>query len=296
MFQPDNNILNELKGLSPVLAAIPRVNVFKVPEEYFHNITSQVLLLAHASDRVANGSQNTFKVPENYFDTLADSIMNRIRRESALSAADETSEISSLVAGIGTTNVYNVPHGYFDNIDEQVISLLSIEEEILSSNASKESGALLAIIGNKNVYTIPAGYFEDVADEVKQKITRPAKVISLYRKISFVKYAAAAVITGILGLSIISVMDKNSNVSGTSAQTVTVMSEAKKIIQTNSFDKEMEDISDASIVAFLEDKGQNVEAALVASLADEKNLPEADDYLLNENALDEVLNTIDLNN
>ena len=296
MFQPDNNILNELKELSPVLANVPTVNVFKVPEGYFNNITSQVLLLAHASDRMANGSQNTFKVPENYFDTLADSIMNRIKRESALSVEDETREISNLVSGIGNTNVYTVPHGYFDNIDEQVISLLSIEEEILSSNASKESGALLAVIGNKNVYTIPAGYFEDVADEVKQKITRPAKVISLYRKISFVKYAAAAVITGILGLSIISVMDKNNNVSGASAQTVTVMSEAKKIIQTNSFDKEMEDISDASIVAFLEDKGQNVEAALVASLADEKNLPEADDYLLNENALDEVLNTIDLNN
>jgi hypothetical protein len=67
-------------------------------------------------------------------------------------------------------------------------------------------------------------------------------------------------------------------------------------MSTNSFDKEFSSVSDDAIVSFLESKGQDVEAALVASLTDEKNLPEADDYIINENTLDQVLKTLDLNN
>ena len=295
MFQPDN-ILNELKELSPFLAHVPRFNVFNVPDGYFTHISSQQLLLAHASDRGKNRSLNTFTVPNNYFETLAESILDRIKKDSGNIVANETSEISSLVAGIGNRNVYNVPLAYFDNLDTQSVSLVINEAGTISSGTLKESGELLAVIGNKNVYTIPTGYFEGVADEANQKITRPAKVVSLYRKISVAKYAAAAVVTAIMGLSIIFIINKDNDVLSPSGQTNATMAEARQIIQSNSFDKELEGISDASIVAFLEDKGQNVEAALVASLSDNKNLPEADDYLLNENALDEVLNTIDLNN
>ena len=295
MFDPDN-ILNELKKLSPFLADIPRDNVFNVPDGYFTNISSQQLLLAHASDRSKSGSLTTFTVPHNYFENLAESILDRIKKDNGNIVADETSEISSFVAGIGNKNVYNVPAGYFENIDEQMISLVINEAGTISSGTLKESGELLAVIGNKNVYTIPTGYFEGVADEANQKITRPAKVVSLYRKISVARYAAAAVVTAIIGLSIIFILNKDNDVISPSGQTNATMAEARQIMKSNSFDKELESISDASIVAFLEDKGQNVEAALVASLSDNKNLPDADDYLLNENALDDVLNTIDLNN
>jgi hypothetical protein len=90
-------------------------------------------------------------------------------------------------------------------------------------------------------------------------------------------------------------LNKNSSTQPT-VQTAALMSEADHIIKTNSFDKEFSSVSDAAIVSFLESKGQDVEAALVASLTDDKNLPDADDYLINENTLDEVLKTLDLNN
>lgn len=293
MFVPDN-ILNELKELSPSLAAIPKVNVYSVPSGYFDHVSGQLLLLAHTSDLLLK--ESTFTVPNNYFDTLADSILDRIKKESEAIEATETRKISNLVAGIGNNNVYSVPPGYFNKVEEQIVSLVSKEPEMASYSSSNKSGELLAVIGNKNVYRIPPGYFENVAEEAKQKITRPAKVISLYQKISFLKYAAAAVITGILGLSILFVFNKKNEAIGPSAQTSAAMTEAMQIIKANNFDKEMEAISDASIVAFLEDKGQDVEAALVASLADEKELPDADDYLFNENALNDVLNRLDLNN
>jgi hypothetical protein len=72
------------------------------------------------------------------------------------------------------------------------------------------------------------------------------------------------------------------------------MKEAKQILKNGSFDEELNTVSDAAIVNFLESKGQDVEAALVASLTNEKDLPTADDYLFDDNTLDNVLKTIDL--
>lgn len=298
MFQPDN-ILKELKELSPAIADVPRVNVYKVPNDYFSGVSSHALLLAYAEQRRSGNTVDYSQVPVGYFDSLADSIMGHIRLEAGIgivrSVAAETEDISGIVAGIGKKNVFKVPTHYFAHIEEEINGRLRIETASLTNNSSKESGKLLAIIGNKNVYTIPAGYFENVADAAKEKLHKPAPVVSLYRKKSFVSYAAAAVITGIISLSVIFVLNRNNPVTNAPAQNIAVMSQAMQIIKTNNFDREMESVSDAAIVAFLEDKGQNVEAALVASLADDKNLPEADDYIFN-NALDEVLNTLDLNN
>ena len=100
-----------------------------------------------------------------------------------------------------------------------------------------------------------------------------------------------------MALSVWFIMDNN-NQQAAGTMTAAVQQEAKKILVNNSFEQEMSTISDAAIVEFLENKGQNVEAALVASyteVEDESKLPDATDYMLNENTLDELLQTLQLN-
>ena len=294
MYQQDN-ILNELQLLSPILAEIPKVNVFKVPGGYFDLLSGRLLFQIHSEglDNVTPLAGAT--VPEGYFDNLADNIMARIRKEYRGEVGRETQAISKLVAGIGNKNVYTAPEGYFEGLS---LSINGQRKSSVLSGAVLETTAiseLVAGIGIKNVYSVPLGYFNELAAVISGKINVPAKVVNMKSRFSTFRYVAAAVITGLLGLSLFLMLNKN-NAVVPSAQTAALMSEAKEIITTNSFDKEFSSVSDAAIVSFLESKGQDVEAALVASLADEKNLPDAADYLLNENTLDEVLKTLDLNN
>lgn len=340
MYQQDN-ILNELQQLSPTLAEIPRVNVFKVPEGYFDILSGQLLLQLHSKELDNIIPIKDMSVPEGYFENLADTIMARIKNEQPGEVLLETHGVSSLVADIGHKNVFRVPEGYFENlpgilmagIKRDHLSEVELEThgisslvaeigrknvysvpagyfEVLSQNllAQRANGLsdevteetrniseLVAGISKKNVFTVPGGYFNGLAEQISAKLHVPAKVISMKSHFSAFRYAAAAVITGLVGLSIFFMLNKNSDTT-TSGQTAALLSEANQIIKTNSFDKEFSSVSDAAIVSFLESKGQDVEAALVASLADDKNLPEADDYLINENTLDEVLKTLDLNN
>ncbi len=329
MNQPDN-ILNELRELSPAVAGINRVNVFTVPDGYFESLTGVLLMrtsanegaqsampsvpagyfenladnillrikkevpqeIAGVSELLAGiGRKNIYSSPAGYFETLPAQILARIKNEDE-SVGFETAAISSLVAGIGKENVYSLPAGYFNNLETGILAKLNAGN--VASDETDELSTLVAGIGKHNIYKVPQGYFENLSADILQRIRPTAKVISMKPRFSALKYAAAAVVTGIIAISAFFMLNNNNNTQ--SQEQVAVMKEANKIIETNSFDKEMNNISDAAIVAFLENKGQDVEASLVASLADDKNLPEADEYLLNENTLDEVLSTLDLNN
>jgi hypothetical protein len=322
-----STILNELRELSPTLASIPRVNVFKVPDGYFETLPALLLLQTgnKESADIKSGS-----VPEGYFDSLAASIMARIKGES-VAPFTETEE-SVVLAGIGNKNVFTVPQGYFDGLATAVFSRVnteSIESTVLAGigntnvftvplgyfeglagnvmarinsennnvqHETSEISTLVANIGNKNVFTVPHGYFEQLADTITiTKQTAPAKVIRMNIRRTLLKYAAAAVVTGFIAISAFFVL--NQDKSPLSSDNLAAIKKADAIIKTNSFDKELASISDADIVNFLESKGQDVDAALVASLTDnDKALPEADDYLFDENTLDEVLKDLDLNN
>ncbi len=285
MNQPDNNILNELRELSPAVAAIPRVNVFSVPEGYFDHLPALLLLQTSGTEA---GNMNNATVPDGYFDNLASSIMARIKKESVVD-----NEYSSLLAGIGNSNVFTVTPGYFEGLSSVILRRIKSEVAAETSEISE----LVAGIGNKNVFTVPQGYFNDLPADILSKLAKPAKVVQMGGFRKYARYAAAAVITGFVAMSTIFILNKNTGGTEMNAETVAALDSAKSIIQTNSFDKEMASLSDADIVNFLESKGQDVDAALVASLTeDEKKLPEEEDYLLNENTLDEILKDLDLNN
>ncbi len=295
MYQQDN-ILNELEELSPTLSIIPRVNVFRVPEGYFDLLSTQLLLQARPEESGEVTLEMNASVPEGYFEHLAGNIMARIIKENLSEVILETHAISSLVAEIGQKNVYQAPQGYFENLTN---TILSNTYSLLDNEVTDETSSiseLVAGISNQNVYTVSQGYFNVLHQEVMARLSKPAKIVTMRSRVTAFRYAAAAVITGLVGLSVIFLLNKNNADTTNAVQTAAVLTEAKQIMSTKSFDTEFSLVSDDAIVSFLESKGQDVEAALVASLTDEKNLPDADDYIIDENTLDQVLQTLDLNN
>ena len=241
------DILNELKAISTVVANVPYLNIFKVDADYFAGIDAEL------KARIA-----------------ADILINPI-------------------------NNFTVPNGYFENLTANILQKIRTEENEVLTETTKHS-ALIAGIGNKNIFTAPPTYFEELNFVNEEKPV--AKVIKISHTRAIFKYAAAAVVTGLIGISIINIENKPDVKlpDKVSVQTAATINSANNILKTGTFDKELETVSDKDIEQYLEQGGQDVNAALVAaSTDDEATLPEASDYLLDENALDNYLKKKHLN-
>jgi hypothetical protein len=236
--QESENILNELTAISPLVASIPRVNVYRVDQNYFDGIRAELQARIIASSFIA---------PQNNFD---------------------------------------VPAGYFENLPTNILAKIKAEENNIVFTEMEELSATIAAIGNKNVYTVPQGYFEQSA----MPTIASAKVVKMGSR-SIFKYAAAAVITGLLGVGIFTFLNKDAGEIKATEVNPVVMAKANEIIQKKSFEKELENVSDEDLVQYLLQNGQDVNAALVASSVDDEDgsLPDAADYLLDENTLNDFL-------
>jgi hypothetical protein len=124
------------------------------------------------------GAGLTYQVPDGYFDGLAAAILNRIRTE-GLSAREELQTLSPLLGGLSKKSPYQVPQGYF------------------------ETSSLLAELKNKHTYSVPEGYFENLSVNVLNKIheRKPAKVVSMNTSRRLMRYAAAAVVAGVMAVA-----------------------------------------------------------------------------------------------
>lgn len=235
------NILNELNAISPLVASVPRVNVYKVDENYFDGIRAELQARIIASNFIA--PQNKVDVPAEYFENLPNNILAKIKA--------------------------------------QENNVVLTEIETLSPT--------IASIGNKNVYTVPQGYFEHLAMSSKSS----AKIVKMGSR-SIFKYAAAAVVVGVLGFGAMKFIANTK----TNNETIAVVKEANKILEKNSFDATFASVSDKDIEKYLSQNGEDVNAALVAASINDENttLPEVDDYLMDDNTLDNFLNDNNLKN
>lgn len=135
--------------------------------------------LKEVSPAVAGiGSGLPYQVPDGYFEGLAATILNRIRTE-GLAAKDELQTLSPLLGGLSKKNPYQVPDGYFG------------------------TSQLLMELKNKPAYSVPEGYFEQFATKMLDKVRerQPAKVVSMNTGRKFMRYAAAAVVAGVMAVA-----------------------------------------------------------------------------------------------
>ncbi|MFT3909078.1 MAG: hypothetical protein QM737_06590 [Ferruginibacter sp.] len=225
-------------------------------------------------------NRNVFTVPDGYFDALAAGILHGIHNQSAI---DEL-EIPPLDL--------KVPVGYFEGLADTIMS--KIKKEEADSSLENEYPSLLEPVRHMNVFKVPAGYFENLAENILVKVPVQAKVITMKQRPSVFKYAIAACISGMIGLSLFSLFDQKNGIekpaSGSSELIlVNIFDKANEIIKNDSFDKMMESLGDDEIEGYLKNDGEDINAALVASLTDEKTLPSEDDYFTDDKALENFL-------
>ena len=235
---------------------------------------------------------NVFQVPEGYFVDLD----VRIAAYAILSDTSVTDNISK-------RNLQKVPEGYFDTLSDSILNKIkSAYPETATEELQKLSPALYSL-KDVNVFSVPDGYFEGFESEILQKINHeePAKVISINKRNSWLRYAAAAVVTGVIAFSSLEIFkgahDGNSNAKNPSS--IAVTETIKNSFQYKNADEVNEGIaklSDADIVKYLEKNGNVMDNAVLLNDADVSEMPDQTDYLQDANALNTYLNKIGAKN
>jgi len=177
----NNNILQELNGISPVLVQIPRVKVYTLPESYFSNVSVNVLTSITLN---AYSKQVPYAIPQGYFLSFADVLLQKI---------------NALHNTAGT-----LPQQYFECLPDKILSRIKQEQNSIDDELN-EIAPLLNNISKANLYTLPSGYFESL-EVIVPRQTVPAKMIAMRKK--FVQFAAAA---GIAGAVVLGILMLNSN-------------------------------------------------------------------------------------
>jgi len=169
------------------------------------------------SSLVNISTQNVYMVPVGYFDELAVIVLNRIKAMNAENAVEELGHLSPTLSNISKQTPYTVPAGYFDSLAET--ALHSVREGSDYQTAKEEIETLSPLLSglkkqmsartshSDGPYSVPQGYFESIVE----KPSKPSvKVVSITHR-SWFKYAAAAVVVGIIALFGISINSKKSN-------------------------------------------------------------------------------------
>lgn len=175
-----------------------------------------------------------YSVPQGYFDRFADLMLQKIRTEQAISASEELASLSPLLAGLSKKMPFAVPEGYFSRNMEDVPGL--VHEEVLPDFLQN---------GKQMPYSVPSGYFESFPDVILKKVNpKLAKVISIDSARKWMRYAAAAVVIGVLALGSILYFDNNQSVDPASQPQEWVAKQLKNIP-----DKEIDEFINATTVS-----------------------------------------------
>ncbi len=292
--QNSQEILDELKAISPLIAGLAKTNVFQVSEGYFNELHTRITdyAILNNSSPVENiNKRNVQQVPEGYFDNLSESILAKVKAAISESAVDEIKNLSTVLYDLKNKNVFSVPVEYFDNLNNVLYN--KIKEQ--SENAEEELrtiSPLLYAIKDENVFTIPRRYFATLSDEIIDKINRPAaKVVTMKQRTSWLKYAAAAVVAGIITVTSFQLFNgshKKTPVPDYVAASLKYKTEAD-------VDAAIAKLDDADIARYLEKNGNVMDNEMLINNTDVSEMPSPTDYLIDDNTLNEYLNKINAN-
>jgi hypothetical protein len=273
------DILNELQSISPLLAAMEKVNVFTLPAGYFEGLSAMVLSVA--KDEALKAKT---QVPAGYFDTLADSILHKLKDNG------NTDALPEILKTVQHKPVYTVPDGYFETLSGNILQQL--QQQGVPAETT-EASSLLEPLKHINVYEVPENYFTRLPDEILLKVqpAAGAKLVTMPRYKSWMRYAVAAVFSGVILFAV----DKFKNPPAASAAKLTDTQKKGIGLSKDSAATEAiyAQVSDDEIVKFLGANGDDVDAALAACNADENDLEDTkpDD----DRALDNLLENINEN-
>lgn len=187
----------------------------------------------------------------------------------------ELTKLSPSISAIDKKACYVSPVGYFENLSNNVLEEISNQESISASNHSIST--IHSKKSTEKLLYVPENYFQLlpqlVLNSLKKHIEKKQR---FYYWIQY-RVAAAAVVLFFLGMIIYhNILPQYSN----NEKQITA-----KHSQLNSIENEMDQLSDLDAIEYLKENGHDVNAALVASLTENINLPEAADYLKDEQTL-----------
>jgi hypothetical protein len=147
--------------------------------------------------------QNIYSVPGGYFEGLADRVLNRIKAMEAKNGLDELAYLSPILSNISKQMPYSVPVGYFLGLEEKLMQSVRESSDYQTVKEELETlSPLLSGLNKRMPYNIPQGYFETLHEEASAKAgTKPETKVVLINSRKWFRYAAAAVIVGIITLA-----------------------------------------------------------------------------------------------
>ena len=131
-----------------------------------------------------------YSVPDGYFEGFAQSVLQKLKTD-PLTSSEELEEIAPFLASIPKKMPFAVPEGYFTQTTEG-----------LSDWVKEESLPPLLQSGKQMPFTVPDGYFESLPAIILKKVSpKEAKIIPISSSRKWMRYAAAAMIAGIIAVS-----------------------------------------------------------------------------------------------
>jgi hypothetical protein len=290
------DILNELGEISPIIASIGNQNVYHIPSGYFETLSGLIINRIKNTEPVSEeGSpsfintikKDSFTVPNGFFESFADNMMARIKsEEQTLSAEEELGILSPLLSGIDRKMPFTVPANYFKQLADNIISGSKAVEFI--NESSEELSPLMLGLKNRNVYETPAGYFENFSDAVLTNINKPqeAKIISLIKKKSWFKYAAAAVVIGVIGTSAILLFNKNASPANSDpVQSLAKLSDQEMVNYLENLSTPVAFSDSTSAIASLDMNLDNDDKDLLSNIPDDELQKYADEDVDSKNLI-----------
>lgn len=213
-------ILNELKEISLTVANIGNKNPFHVPMEYFETLPVEVMSrVSDHGEEEGNPSwvkpeQNApFEVPAGYFEGLAETILNLIRASEASSHKEELNIISPLLDRMEKTVPFNLPAGYFDEFPGDVMAGVHAIDYV--NRELETSSMTINDLKDKNVFQVPEGYFSNLSEQLLTKVKgrQKGKVFHLMPVKKVIRYAAAALIAGIVSVGAWTFFRENASIN-----------------------------------------------------------------------------------
>lgn len=197
-------ILNELKGISPALPGLDAKPPYTIPAGYFDGLAAEILLKIK-TENADNQSLShiskapVYDVPAGYFDGLADTILNRVRASAAASPVDELAFLSPVLSRLEKKSPFSTPENYFNDLSDNVVSGVQAIEFV--NEELENLSPLMASLKEINVFETPSGYFEHLPEKILGKVQKhPARVVSISFRRKVIRYAAAAVVTGVIAI------------------------------------------------------------------------------------------------
>jgi hypothetical protein len=156
------NILNELRAISPEVAAIGRQLPYQAPDGYFSTLAAQVLERIRAGEEVLppvlrTARVDVFTVPAGYFENLPLQLLQLAKKE-------ET--VSTILPQAGV-DLYSVSAGYFDQLANMILMRVKAADDALTAQEELSVlSPLLSKLDKKLPFEAPAGYFTELTDNV----------------------------------------------------------------------------------------------------------------------------------